>query len=132
MWRSTFSLGMRKLARVGTARLSSSPPKVFGSLFARFATLKSGGIARRPPKLRVFVFITAAVMGLLIWVGWRIALVTGTSRNVTGTNSVDLARDIPLHVEPLISPILSKDSPEAVWLTRMLQEPPPGPLNVSY
>jgi len=45
---------------------------------------------------------------------------------------VESGTGVPLRIRPLVRPLFTKDSPEAVCTSRVLQEPQQGPLNVSY
>jgi hypothetical protein len=101
-------------------------------LFSTFSPLKAGVLGGFFSTRAIFVCTIGAVTGLLVLASWRMSLVTGSSRNSSDVKPADLGRDIPWHVEPLVRPIFAKDSPEAVWTNRVLQEQSQGPLNVSY
>jgi hypothetical protein len=67
----------------------------------------------------------AGVLGLLLW-----AVRQGTS-TTRSPKTENLATDVPVRVRPLVRPLFPPDSPEAVCINRLLQEPLPGATNVS-
>lgn len=55
-----------------------------------------------------------------------------TANKAREADGVNAASGIPLRIPPLARPLFAKDSPETVCINRLLQEPPQGPLTVSY
>ncbi len=86
------------------------------------------------PRLRFFLWLLTLISGAAAAAGFGLANRSrpGTTAQSAASNAVNAAPDVPLRIRPLVRPWFAKDSPEAVCIRRMLQEPPPEPLNVSY
>lgn len=94
---------------------------------------------RGAQRLRFFLLLTllsgAAVIAAFVLAS-RFQLGTAaedsSSSKAKEADAVSAAPGVPLRIQPLARPFFAKDSPEAVCINRLLQEPPQGPLNVSY
>jgi hypothetical protein len=75
---------------------------------------------------------SVSVMCLLLWAVWHVSLMGGFPNKARERDAVKSEIAVPLRIQPLARPLFSRESPEAVCIRRMLQEPPSGPFNISY